>query len=142
MTQQKLAMNAHIAERLQKEPIIWLSTVRPDQRPHLVPVGFLWDNNEEILIISKPENQKIRNIRQNKNVALALETLDEGGDVVLLDGTAEILSTPSSEVVSPAYITKYGQTMQEMGWKLEDMMQEYSQVIRIKLTRVVNWGES
>ena len=116
--------------------------MRPDQRPHLVPVGFLWDNNEEILIISKPENQKIRNIRQNKNVALALETLGVGGDVVLLDGTAEILSTPSSEVVSPAYITKYGQTMQEMGWKLEDMMQEYSQVIRIKLARVVHWGES
>jgi nitroimidazol reductase NimA-like FMN-containing flavoprotein (pyridoxamine 5'-phosphate oxidase superfamily) len=63
VTQQKLAMNAHIAERLQKEPLIWLSTVRPDQRPHLVPVGFLWENNEEILIISKPENQKIRNMR-------------------------------------------------------------------------------
>jgi PPOX class probable F420-dependent enzyme len=141
VAQHKLAINTHVAERLQKEPIIWLSTVRPNQRPHLVPVWFLWDNNEEILIFSKPENQKIRNIRQNNNVALALEAIDEGGDVVLLDGTAEILSTPSSEVVSPAYIAKYGQTMQQMGWQAEGMAKEYSQPIRIKLTRVVNWGE-
>ena len=56
--------------------------------------------------------------------------------------TAKTCYECSYEVVSPAYITKYGQTMQEMGWKLEDMMQEYSQVIRIKLTRVVHWGES
>lgn len=141
MAQQKLTINAHVAERLQKEPIIWLSTVRPNQRPHLVPVWFLWDNNEEILIFSQPENLKIRNIRQNNNVALALETLDEGGDVVLLDGTAEILSASTSEVVPPAYIAKYGQTMQQMGSTLEGMAKEYSQVIRIKLTRVVNWGE-
>jgi len=141
VAQQKLAINAHVAERLQKEPIIWLSTVRPNQHPHLVPVWFLWDNNEEILIFSQPENQKIRNIRQNNNVALALEALDEGGDVVLLDGTAEILSAPSSEVAPPAFSAKYGEAIQQMGSTPENMAKEYSQVIRIKLTRVVNWGE-
>ena len=29
---------AHIDQRLRDEPIIWLSSVRPDGRPHLVPV--------------------------------------------------------------------------------------------------------
>jgi len=141
MANQQLTINAHVAERLKKEPIIWLSTVRPNQRPHLVPVWFLWDNNEEILIFSQPENQKIRNIRHNSNVALALEAADGGDDVVLLDGTAEILSAPSSEVVSPAFIEKYGPTMQQMGWQPEGMAKDYSQVIRIKLTRTVSWGE-
>jgi PPOX class probable F420-dependent enzyme len=140
MAKQPLAINAHVAERLQKELMIWLSTVRPNQRPHLVPVWFLWHNNDEILIFSQPENQKIRNIRQNNNVALALEALDEGGDVVLLDGTAEILSAPSLEVVPPAFFTKYGQSIQQMNHTPESIAKEYSQVIRIKLTRVVSWG--
>jgi PPOX class probable F420-dependent enzyme len=133
-------ISAHVAERLQKEPIIWLSTVRADLRPHIVPVWFLWHNNDEILIFSQPENQKIRNIRQNPNVALALEALDGGDDVVLLDGTAEILSQSSLEVAPPAFTEKYGQIMQQMGWQLEGMAKDYSQVIRIKLSREKRWA--
>ena len=138
MANQQLTVSAHVAERLQKEPIIWLSTVRADGRPHLVPVWFLWDGKEEILIFSKPENQKIRNIRQNNQVALALNS-PAGDDVVFLDGKAEILSQSTSEVVSQPYIDKYGPTMQEMGWQMEGVAKEYSQVIRITLTRVVSW---
>ncbi len=141
MAKQQLTINTHVAERLRKEPIIWLSTVRSDQRPHLVPVWFLWDNDEDLLIFSQPENQKIRNIRQNNHVALALEAANDGGDVALLEGTAEILSAPTLEVIPPAFSEKYGETMQEMGWQAEGMAKDYSQVIRIKLTRVVSWND-
>jgi hypothetical protein len=37
------SQGAHIDARLRHEPIIWLSSVRPDGRPHLVPIWFLWD---------------------------------------------------------------------------------------------------
>src|SRR6266699_497224 len=80
--------NAHVDERLRREPIIWLSTVRPDGRPHIVPVWFLWDG-AAILIFSQPNNQKIRNLRHNPNVALALEAVNQGDDVVLIEGRAE-----------------------------------------------------
>src|SRR6516164_9172818 len=125
MSKQPLTIDAHVVERLQKEPLIWLSTVRSNLRPHLVPVWFLWHNNDEILIFSQPENQKIRNIRQNPHVALALEALDGGEDVVLLDGTAEILSQSTLELMPSAYIDKYGQTMQQMGTQPEAMAKDY-----------------
>ena len=79
--------DAHIDERLRAEPIIWLATTRPDGRPHLVPVWFFWDG-ETITIYSQPNNRKMRNLQHNPHVSLALNTADEGDDVVIVEGKA------------------------------------------------------
>ncbi|MBO0779807.1 MAG: pyridoxamine 5'-phosphate oxidase family protein, partial [Ktedonobacteraceae bacterium] len=110
-------------------------------RPHLVPVWFLWNGEDEILIFSQPENQKIRNMRQNNRVVLALEALKGGDDVVLLDGRAEIITDPEVKATMAAYVEKYGARLQEMNWKIEDMAQSYSQAIRITLTHIKSWNE-
>jgi hypothetical protein len=31
---------------LEREPVVWLSTVRPDGDPHLVPIWFSWDGSK------------------------------------------------------------------------------------------------
>ncbi len=146
MPNQPFTIDPHAAERLSQEPIIWLGSVRPDQRPHLVPVWFTWDGKEEIAIFSKPGNQKIRNIRQNGQVALALNTADGGDDVVLIEGVAEAPANSTRELqmerpeLATAYIEKYDQSMTQMGLSMEAVVQEYSQPILIKLTRVVSWN--
>ena len=71
-----------------------MSTVRPDGVPHLIPIWFSWDG-EAILIASKPDAQKVRNIRENPVVMLALGRPDEDFDVGLLEGGAELLDVPS-----------------------------------------------
>src|SRR5438552_14391192 len=93
--------DAHIDGRLRSEPIIWLSSVRPDGRPHLVPVWFLWDG-AAILIFSKPAAQKVRNLRHSPQVMLALDSADEGEDVVLLEGRAELLGAGAPRSTLPA----------------------------------------
>ncbi|HEX6290504.1 MAG TPA: TIGR03667 family PPOX class F420-dependent oxidoreductase [Herpetosiphonaceae bacterium] len=128
----------HIAERLRTEPIIWLSTTRPDGRPHLVPVWFLWED-QTMLIFSKPDNQKIRNLRHNPSVMLALEAADQGEDVVLLEGRATLLDEPTSTLMSAAYVEKYAKLIARMQWKPEEMAAEYSQAIRVDLTRLISW---
>ena len=62
---------ARILRFLEREPIVWLSTVRPDGSPHLVPIWFSWDG-EALLIFSKPGAQKVRNLRARPSVMLAL----------------------------------------------------------------------
>lgn len=126
--------NAHADERLRKETIIWLSTVRPDGRPHLVPVWFLWDGSI-VLIFSQPNTQKMRNLRQNTNVALALESNGDGSDVVTLEGKAELLTHNDVTSSHPAYIEKYGEDIKDLNLTPEAMMQSYSQAIRITPTR-------
>lgn len=129
------SQHAHIDERLRSDKVIWLTSVRPDGRPHSVIVWFYW-NGTDILIFSKPNNQKLRNIKQNPHVLLALDNTKGGGDVITIDGTAELLDAKTVNVVDPEYVQKYGAMIQGMGWTAEAMAAEYSQPIRITPTKL------
>ncbi len=127
---------AHTAERLRAEEILWLASVRPDGRPHLVPVWFLWEG-ETILLFSKPDNQKIRNLRQNPAVIVSLDGTNQGDDVTVLEGIAAVLDDPAMTTTLPAYASKYGALLADMGWTAETMAKSYSQAIRITITRQI-----
>ena len=126
--------NAHIDQRLRTETMIWLSSVKPNGDPHMVPVWFLWDGNA-VLIFSQPNTQKMRNLQGNPHVMLALDTADDGGDIVMLTGTAELDETTNMAAAFPAYIQKYGQQIQSFGWSIESMAQDYSRAIRVTPTK-------
>lgn len=126
--------DAHIDERLRAELMMWLSTVRPDGRPHLVPVWFLWDGRT-ILIFSRPNQQKLRNLQHNSSVVVALDTAEQGDDVVMIEGKAELLDDPKVSAALPAYAEKYKQRLALYGWTGEAMAQDYSEAIRITPTK-------
>ena len=135
----------HAAERLRNDYMMWLSTVRPDGRPHLVPVWFLWEEDPSnpgsgtILIFSKPD-QKIRNLKQNNRVVVALDDTRDGADVLFIEGTARLLDPTEVDSTLPAYGQKYGAKLSSMGWTPESMAREYTEPIRITPTRF--WAES
>ena len=131
------AQDAHIDQRLRSEPIIWLSSVRPDGRPHLVPVWFLWDG-ATILIFSQPNNQKIRNIRHSPNVALALDSVG-GDDVVIIEGRAELIDDPDVNTTLEVYAKKYAGLLQDMSTTAEEMAKSYSQGIRVTPMKFRGW---
>jgi PPOX class probable F420-dependent enzyme len=128
----------HARERLRDDVMIWLSSVRPDGRPHIVPVWFLWDSGS-VLIFSQPDNQKVRNLQQNPNVMLALDDTNTGEDVVMLEGRAELVSDASVTVATPAYVAKYAKRIADLGTTPEGMAASYSQAIRITPTRVLQY---
>ena len=128
----------HIVERLRADPILWLGTVRPDGRPHAVPVWFHWDGTS-VWILSQPKTQKIRNLRANPNVLLAIDDTRAGDDVALVEGTAELLAEPSTALDLPAYFAKYAAPIAQFGWTPEGMAADYSQPIRVTPTRFLGW---
>jgi PPOX class probable F420-dependent enzyme len=132
------SQGVHIDARLRAEPIIWLSSVRPGGRPHLVPVWFWWDG-AAILIFSKPAAQKVRNVRHNPQVMLALDSADEGEDVVLLEGRAELLGEDAPRSTLPEYAEKYAALMARIGMATDWHAAEYSQAIRVRVERVVRF---
>ena len=131
--------DAHIDQRLRAEPIIWLGTVRPDGRPHMVPVWFFWDG-ETITIYSQPNNQKMRNLQHSTNVTLALNTIDDGDDVVVVEGKAELLGKSTQTMNNPAYLAKYVWLIQKMKADPETMAADYSEVICVTPTRFISWS--
>lgn len=126
--------HAHLQERLARDLIVWISSTRPDGRPHLVPVWFLWQGGD-LLMFSKPD-QKVRNLRAHPAVMFALDNTDDGEDVALIEGVATLL--PAGEVTPESlstYAEKYHGKLTEMGWTPASMAQSYTQAIRITPTR-------
>jgi PPOX class probable F420-dependent enzyme len=131
----------HIDERLRSELMIWLATTRPDGRPHNIPIWFWWDG-ETILMFSQPNNQKIRNLRHSPHVVLALNTLDDGEDVVIIEGTAELLAQPTSELMLPEFGEKYAHLWDRINSSPAKMKAEYNQPIRVTPTKFIAWHEA
>lgn len=73
---------------------MWLATVRPDGRPHLIPIWFgVLDG--KWYFVTDPQSVKARNLQHNPRVALALE---DGTDPLVVEGEARPIS-PSADVV-------------------------------------------
>jgi PPOX class probable F420-dependent enzyme len=126
---------ARIDKRLRTELMLWLSTVRPDGKAHLVPVWFLWDG-ETFLIFSKPD-QKVRNLQQNTSVMVGLDDTHGGEDPIMLTGVAELLSPGEVTPALPAYAEKYSARFAKYNWTGESMGKVYSQAIRITPSKLL-----
>ncbi len=126
---------ARVAKRLQEEQVVWLTTVRPDGVPQPNPVWFLWDG-ETILIYSQPEAKKVSHIRANPHVALNLNCTEDGGDVVVITGRAEIEAEPTITHLSQRYVEKYRQGFKDINETPESMAKSYSTVIRVRPTHL------
>lgn len=129
--------HAHIAERLRTDLLAWLTSVRPDGRPHSVPVWFLWDG-ETILVFSKP-NQKIRNLRERPTVIVAIDDTREGDDVVIVEGEAALLPLGEVSTTMEPYAVKYARLLADLGWTAATMATEYTEAIRITPTRFASY---
>jgi PPOX class probable F420-dependent enzyme len=128
-----------IQERLRTEPTVWLSSTRPDGRPHVVPVWFNW-NGSVFDLFSKPNAQKVRNLREHPAVMLAIGQPAEEWDVELVEGTAAIIASPTSEVVPPTMFEKYAGLMARAALDTETFVTTYCQPVRITPTRFLGYG--
>jgi len=93
-----------VDKKLREERNIWLASVRAGGAPHLVPIWFI-AHEGLIYLCTAPTSVKVRNIRKNNRVSLALE---DGSAPVILEGTAqvqELAQTPPA--VLDAFKTKY-----------------------------------
>lgn len=117
---------------------MWLSSVRPDGRPHLIPIWFWWDG-EAVLFASKPEACKIANLRANADCMLAIGDPEDDFDVALIEARADFVSMPTHELLASGLLAKYRDRMQAVGLTPATFAGTYSQVVRIVPTRWLPW---
>jgi PPOX class probable F420-dependent enzyme len=128
-----------IEARLRSEPTAWLSSMRADGRPHVVPVWFSWDGSVFDLF-SKPDAQKVRNLRQHADVMLAIGQPNESFDVELVEGKATVLPDPTAAVIRPTMFEKYAELMARAALDRQTFVITYSQPVRITPTRFLGYG--
>lgn len=128
-----------IVVALQRSSVVWLSSVRPDGGPHVVPLWFLWDC-QSILVFSKPGAQKVRNIRAEPRVMVAVGEPGLAFDVELVDAVAELADEPTSRLLPDEFAIKYADLADHAGITLDRFAAVYEQPIWIRPTRWLGWG--
>jgi PPOX class probable F420-dependent enzyme len=128
-----------ISAALDREPVVWLSSIRADGGPHIVPSWFAWDG-ESILVFSKPNAVKVRNVRTDRRVMLALGAADDNFDVELIEATAELVAEATTTIMPDTFATKYAALADGSELTLDRFAATYSQPIRIHPRRWLGWG--
>jgi uncharacterized pyridoxamine 5'-phosphate oxidase family protein len=108
-------------DRVQQARNIWLATVRPNGRPHLVAIWFV-AAGDRWYICTASASVKARNMRANPAVTLALE---DGNNPYVLEGQASPVE-PDPSVVD-LFKAKYD-------WDITTD-EQYDQVFEIRVTR-------
>lgn len=90
-------------ERLAESRNIWLATVRPDGRPHIAPVWFVYVDHR-IWIGTGLGSVRVRNLGVNSAASAALE---DGNTPVVAEGTVTLHEVDRPAAVVDAFNEKY-----------------------------------
>ena len=88
----------------------WLSTVRPNGRPHVTPLIAVW-HDDSIWFTTGEDERKAKNLSRNSSCILTTGRSDlaEGALDVVLEGRAEqVTNDHELRAVAEAFATKYG----------------------------------
>lgn len=87
----------------------WLSTVRPDGRPHVTPLLGIWLDSA-LYFCTGADERKAKNLASNQHCVLTTgrNTLADGVDVVLEGDATRIEGAAELRRVADTYESKYG----------------------------------
>jgi PPOX class probable F420-dependent enzyme len=126
---------ARVARHLREEIVVWMTTVTPVGAPLPMPVWFVWDGAESVLIYSRA-SPRIRNIEANPRVTLNFGGDGRGGDIVGLSGRASIDRDAPPTDRSPEYLSKYDEHIARIDMTPETFAEAYHVPVRIRLTKL------
>ena len=124
---------------LRKDPVVWMSSIQADGRPHLVPVWFHWDG-ERIVAFSKPNARKVGNLRDQPLVMLAVGAPGPDFEVELIEATAELPAAHAADVMPNGFGAKYRDLLHRAGLTVQRFADVYSQPIVLRPTRFLGYG--
>jgi nitroimidazol reductase NimA-like FMN-containing flavoprotein (pyridoxamine 5'-phosphate oxidase superfamily) len=93
---------------LETAQVFWLSTIRPDGRPHVTPVVAVWLDGA-MHVLTGGGRQKAINLRSSPHVALmtGCNHWEEGLDVVVEGDAVRVFDHDQLERLAQAWATKW-----------------------------------
>ncbi|MEV8407927.1 pyridoxamine 5'-phosphate oxidase family protein [Streptomyces niveus] len=100
---------ADAVTRLTEAEIFWLTTVRPDGRPHVTPLLAVWWR-DALYFSSGERERKVLNLNENREVVLTTgtNTLGEGQDLVLEGEAVQETDEARLRELAALWERKYG----------------------------------
>jgi len=125
--------------------VFWLSTVRPDGRPHVTPLLAVW-HDDAMYFCTGPEERKAKNLQQNPKCILTTgQNGLDGLDVVVEGHAVEVGDEAELGLIANAYESKYGVhfTAPEGTWfGLSDAIRRGEALVyRVAPTTILGFGK-
>ena len=120
------AFEARVYDQLQHDPIVWITTVDPTGQPQPSPVWFMWDGADKIMIYTKPDRPKVRNIKANPKVAIHFDSLARGEMIAIFTGPIVISDATPPVNELPGYAEKYHSLFVQLETNVDKMAAEYT----------------
>ena len=98
---------ARVRRFLETEPVIWLSTIRADGAPHLVPTWFVWDGEAIVDHVEARGRQGPQPARGSARDA-GTGDAESDFDVGLLEARAEVGAESAGSDLPAGFEAKYG----------------------------------
>jgi Pyridoxamine 5'-phosphate oxidase len=97
-----------VTDALTNAELYWLTTVRPDGRPHVTPLVGIWVD-DGFVFCTGPDEQKARNLEHCTSVAITTgaNAWKDGLDVVVEGSAERITGTAELTPFADAYREKY-----------------------------------
>lgn len=114
--------------RLDTDPNLWLATTRPDGRPHLVPIWFVWLDGE-IYLLTSLKSVKARNLLANPRASISLE---DGNRPLIAECRARLVPPPYPAALAQAFQRKYQWDIHNAG--------EYDGMFALSPQRWLSWN--
>ncbi len=112
---------------------IWLSTTRPDGRPHGVPVWYWW-GGRCIYFVTGQSTQKAKNLAHQNWAVFQAGNAD---DVIILQGPAKIITdTAELERINNNYSAKY---VDPFSGAQATLLGESDIVYRVQIQHIMAW---
>ncbi|MGH8776238.1 MAG: pyridoxamine 5'-phosphate oxidase family protein [Jiangellaceae bacterium] len=101
---------ADARQQLEAAETFWLSTVRPDGRPHVTPLISVWVDGA-LYFCTGPTERKARNLEGNTHCVLTTgcNAIGEGVDLVVEGDAVRVTDELLLRRVADAYAGKYGE---------------------------------
>ncbi|MEV0117769.1 pyridoxamine 5'-phosphate oxidase family protein [Streptomyces sp. NPDC059037] len=95
--------------QLRAAELFWISTVRPDGRPHVTPLPAVWLDGA-LHFATGPDERKARNLAANPEVVLTtgVNLWDKGHDLVVEGAAVRVTDEDRLRVLAAAWEEKYG----------------------------------
>ncbi|MFF8843834.1 pyridoxamine 5'-phosphate oxidase family protein [Streptomyces sp. NPDC015127] len=89
--------------------VFWLTTVRPEGRPHVTPLVAVWHDGA-LHFCTGPDERKAKNLRANREVVLTTghNALEEGHDVVVEGEAVRVTDEAALRTLAGLWVEKYG----------------------------------
>jgi general stress protein 26 len=94
--------------QLEDAQLYWISTVRPDGRPHVTTLIAVWIE-EAAYICTGPDERKAKNLAENPHcIVMTGCNVEEGLDVVVEGDAVRVTDDTKLQRIADAYEAKYG----------------------------------